>query len=391
MKSIQTLMFAVLLISAQLFAVGHFKGKQKGVVLLVEWKNVPANASPAEINDVFFSDGPSSARQFFKENSAGSFDLSGTVLNWRKSNKTWDPAKGCSLSPILSEAWSLFGSDLKISDYDEDRNGKIDNLYIVHSGRISQERVGPECIFTDHSKADHTIIFQAKGSGPVGDELAIGFYIHEAGHKYFGFPDLYADHFHGKYGIGMWGMMGLGAWGTYNQMPLAHMFRYSSHFEPLSKIKIGWVKPRVINSSQKKIVLKPVEGTGDIVSIPAGSGTNYYLEYRSKSGFSTNHQGHGLLIWKNYALVQADGRDDINHGTNLGHRPVPPTTENFGDSSDPFPGSLNISSYKTSGFKVENITQYEDRVEFDVQFNRGEEGKAYTEPSVDTFDGIERL
>lgn len=366
-------------------------GKQKGVVLLVEWKNEPQKVTPAEINDVFFSDGPTSARQFFKENSAGAFDLSGVVLDWRKSNKNWDPTKGCSLSPILSEAMSLFGADLKISDYDADGNGKIDNLYIVHSGRISQERVGPECIFTQHSKADHTIIFQSNGSGPVGNELAIGFYIHEAGHKYFGFPDLYADHFHGKYGIGMWGMMGLGAWGTYNQMPLSTMFRYSSHFEPLSKIKIGWVKPRIIQTSQKKISLKPVEGTGDIVVIPAGNGTNYYLEYRSKSGFSTNHQGHGLLVWKNYTIIQADGRDDINHGTNLGHRPVPPTTENFGDASDPFPGSLNVASYSTSGFKIEGITQYDDHVEFDVQFNKGAERKAYTEPAVPTFDGIERL
>ena len=128
MKSIQLSLFALIFLSTQVFAVGHFKGKQKGVVLLVEWKNAPANASPAEINDVFFSDGPTSARQFFKENSAGSFDLSGTVLDWRKSNRVWAPSKGCSLSPILSEAWSLFGSDIKISDYDEDKNGKIDNL-----------------------------------------------------------------------------------------------------------------------------------------------------------------------------------------------------------------------------------------------------------------------
>lgn len=347
----------------------HWSGKQRALVLLVEWRNQPARHSRDEVNGVFFGQNKMSLKEFFDENSAGTFELSGAVREWKHSDQDWDSNAGCNLDSIVSEAWKLYKDEINVADYDSDQDGRIDNLFIVHSGRIASDRVGPDCAFTESSYANHTVVFQSEGIGNIGNSIPIGFYLHEAGHGYFGFPDLYRDHYHGRYGIGMWGMMGLGAWGTNTRIEREDLFRVPAHFEPYSKVQIGWSKPRVIATSTH-VTLRPVENSADIVQVPNADGSSFYLEYRSERGFSKDLAGHGLLIWKDYELIQADGRDDLNHGRDVGHRPLPPINENFGDDSDPFPGSGQVTSYEDRSARVrfENITQFEDRIELDIRF-----------------------
>ncbi len=374
--------------------VRNWLGKQRALVLSVEWSGTPAVVSQRTLEETFFNRGQSSLRDFFLENSVGTFDLTGTVLPWRTSSKTWHPNQGCDIDPIVAEAWKLFSKDVKISDHDSDHNGKIDHLFIVHSGRIGSDRVGPDCVFTDSKMADETAVFQSQGVGSMGGSIPIGFYIHEAGHKLYGFPDLYADHYHGQYGIGMWGMMGLGCWGTNNFVSAVDLFRYPGHFEPKSKIQIGWVKSRLVTKSQTGLSLKPVEQTGDIIEIPMGNGDSYYLEYRSDQGFSHGQRGHGMLIWKDYDVMQADGRDDLNHGHNLGYRPLPPNDENFGDDSDVFPGALGITSYVDAefGISIQNIVQTDSEIRFDVQLKpHFTPSDASRRKQARVFDGVERL
>lgn len=353
-------------------ALPTWHGQQRGLVLFMDWSNTKTTVDAKLLEQTFFSKKNSdlSLNKFMLENSMGKFGLSGKILGKKVSNKVWNKKRGCSLKRIVKDAVSLFKGDYKISDYDSDNNGKIDNLFIVHSGRIGSDRVGPSCTFTNYKKADHTIVFQSNGIGSIGEAVPVGFYIHEGGHKYYRLPDLYNNHKHGEYGIGMWGMMGLGAWGVNNQTSNADLFRYPAHFEPLSKIKIGWTKPIVIKHSSK-LIIKPVETSGEIYALPVRRGVNYYLEYRSATSFSKKHHGHGLLIWKNFALIEADGRSDINNGNDLNRRPLPPIDENFGDDSDVFPGSLGISVYedKKAKMTIQNIVKFDDRIELDVIYH----------------------
>lgn len=384
------------LAATQAFAIGHWQGRQKALVVLLEWSNAPVTVTREAIEETLFgAEGDTtSLRQFFLENSGNRFDLSGDVLDWRRSSTSWRASNGCNLRSIVNAAWSQFGRDVDVASYDSDGNGKIDNFFVVHSGRIGSDRVGPDCTFTSFARADHAVVFQSRGLGSIGEAIPIGFYLHEAGHGYFNFPDLYGDHYHGRYGIAMWGMMGLGAWGTYNQVPVEDMFRIPSHFEPYSKVRIGWVRPREVRTTTRGVVLRPVETTSDIVAVPLGNGVNFYLEYRSRNGFSSEHRGHGLLIWKNYQLVQADGRDDLNAGNDLGRRPLPPIDENFGDDTDPFPGASGVTSYADprEGVSFENIRREGDRVELDVVVTRKIPLPAFHVDHLrDVWDGVERL
>jgi M6 family metalloprotease-like protein len=366
-------------------ALTAWRGDQRALVLLVQWSNVASTVTAADVDATFFDETTQSMRAFFQENAQGAFDLTGDVMDWRRSTRAFNATAGCDLDPIVAEAWRLFGADVDVSSYDADGDGKIDNLFVVHSGRIGSDRVGPECTFTSSSRANYTAVFQSQGIGSIGTAIPFGFYIHEGGHGYYNFPDLYADHYHGRYGIGMWGMMGLGCWGVRNDIEQSELFRYPGHFEPLSKIRIGWTSPRVVNRTTRQVTIEPVEATNDIVAVPVSSGTNYYLEYRSDRGFSAGHHGHGLLLWKNYTLVQADGRDDLNHGNSLGRRPLPPIAENFGDATDPFPGANGVTSYedRSAGIRFENITQTDDAITLDIVITT--EGLPYTEPVIAEF------
>jgi hypothetical protein len=139
------------------------------------------------------------------------------------------------------------------------------------------------------------------------------------------------------------------------------------------------------------VTLHPVEVSAEVVAIPVGS-QSYYLEYRSKEGFSTDHLGHGLLVWKDFQIVQADGRDDLNNGNDLGTRPLPPIGENFGDASDPFPGKENVSVFEDTkaGVRLKNIKHFSDRIEVEIELLSNYIETSYL-PPLDRFDGHERL
>ena len=232
-----SLFLSLLLFSHTSFS-STWVGKQKALVLLLEWPNVNQTKTKEEVEQTFFGENNLSLRQYFKENSNGKFDFSGKVMDWRQAKVRFNESRGCSLDYIVDQAKSVFMQDVDISKYDEDGNGKVDNLFVVHSGRIPHDRVGPSCTFTRDRSADHMVVFQIGGIGTKGKDIGIGFYLHEGGHEYFNLPDLYGNHYRGKYGIGMWGMMGLGAWGVSNDISEDDLFRYPAHFEPKSNTNI---------------------------------------------------------------------------------------------------------------------------------------------------------
>ena len=368
-------------------------GHRRALVILLEWPNRPHKVSQADVEKTFFGMGENdhSLRQYLLENSGGKFDLTGTVLPWTKAKhgygRLWcmfqekfadmfDRTSGCSPKTIMREAWAVAKDQINISDYDSDGDGKIDHLFVVHSGRSWKPRGTPDDVFDYHFKySQESAVFQSQGNGRIGNMIPIGFFLHESGHNHFGLGDYYGDgpgYEHGHYGLGMWGIMGLGAWGTSSTMPSSELFRYPAPFEAASKIRIGWARAQVFTQSMRHVRLQPVESSAEVAVVPLGQyqSESYFLEYRANRGFSRNKLGSGLLIWHGLDLMQADGRDDLNHGHNLKRRPLPPNKENFGDSSDPYPGSLNVISYRDpkSGLVIENITQTENYVDFDITF-----------------------
>jgi len=334
-------------------------GEQRALVVLASWSDTEPSVTRDEVEAAFF--GEDGLTAWFAENSAGAFTWSGEVLDWRELDEPWDDREPCEDQPLAELLWDAAAGDVARRDHDADGNRRIDHLFLLHDARSRHHRISWRCMFAELKVADHTMVMEAQGLGPLGASPPIGLYVHEAGHAHFGFEDLYGARYRGRYGIGMWGLMGLGQWGPHHHIEREQLWRHPTHLEPFHKVRVGWVEPQLVEDTTRGVRLRPVESSGDVVQIARPGGVTYTLEVRSPVGFSAGLPGHGLLVWREgpdgVDLIQADGRDDLNHGTDLGANPLPPIDENFGDAADPFPGAEGVTSYvsEADGVRLEGI------------------------------------
>jgi len=350
-------------------------GDQRALVLLLAWDDAPPNVPAADVREAFFGETESLAA-YFQEASGGRFTLSGTVLDWRTVSARWADQNPKDPGAAGRLALCAFASAIDVEAHDAQGNGRIDHLFVVHSGTLPVDRIGPRALFVP-GRADRSVLLPARGVGTVGEHLPIGWYVHEAGHRYFGLRDRYGDHRHGQYGIGVWGLMGLGQWGPNGRIPRADVNRFPVHPRARAKMRMGWADARFLEADAEDVLLQPVETTSEVVRVSGGaSGHDLVLEVRSPRGFHADLPGHGLLVWREphvlggeVVLLQADGRDDLAHGTDLGERPVPPTEENFGDGSDPWPGALGVAELvdPVTGIALRRIRREGEAIRFDVE------------------------
>ncbi|MDZ5474053.1 M6 family metalloprotease domain-containing protein [Bacillus sp. 31A1R] len=135
----------------------------------------------------------------------------------------------------------------------------------------------------------------------------VGVYAHEFGHA-LGLPDFY-DTVYSSEGVGNYSMMAGGSWLRYPDNG-AYSGNSPAHFDPFSKIFLGWVDPIEVTPGQgiTEITLPPInkaDANNGIVKmeVPGSNGTEYFLfENVQQDGFNQgfNRQGsdaHGLLAW----------------------------------------------------------------------------------------------
>ncbi len=349
-------------------------GAQRTLVVPAAWPDAPPTVDLAGIEAAFF-DADDSLAAWIAENSAGAASIDGDVLPWVTLGGAWADLSDCQPDAVLAATWAAIEDEVDPTDYDADGDGLIDHLVVLHAGRTADDRISHRCMFGDLDVADRAIALQSQGLGSVGEEVPVGLYAHEAGHSYFGLRDQYGSHYHGDYGVGVWGAMGLGQWGPNNQVPRAALWRRASHLAAPHKVRIGWATARRLDADVDDLRIDPIESGGDVVQIPDADG-DLWLEVRSPRGFSADGPGHGLLVWRTLPdryleLIQADGRDDLRHGTDLGARPLPPIDENFGDDSDPFPGSLGITELNV-GARLSNIRHDGDSILLSIRPRSGD-------------------
>jgi immune inhibitor A len=142
-----------------------------------------------------------------------------------------------------------------------------------------------------------------------------------------------------------------------------------AHPDAWCKVKLGLVKPVVIESNQKDVVIPPIELTRERavfkLQTPEMAEEEYFLlENRQPENFDKALPGHGLLIYhiderqrnnndQTHYLVgleQADGRGDLEQNVNLG------------DAGDPWPGSAGRTSF--DNWSTPNSKAYDGRATY---------------------------
>ncbi|WHY35032.1 M6 family metalloprotease domain-containing protein [Cytobacillus firmus] len=133
-----------------------------------------------------------------------------------------------------------------------------------------------------------------------------GVYAHEFGHA-LGLPDFY-DTVYSSEGVGNYSMMAGGSWLRYPNKP-EYGGNSPAHFDPFSKIFLGWVNPVEVKPGDTKTITLPPINKADAdngivkMEVPGSNGTEYFLfENVQQDGFNKGfiRQGEdakGLVAW----------------------------------------------------------------------------------------------
>ena len=365
-------------------------GEFKPLVLLVDFSDKISVTDPILFDALLFSQESNSVRDYYREISYGNLDITPIDLpsdiGWLRAPQTYayyvDFQHGLGYYPnnsqkLVEDLVGLVDSVVDLSLYDNDSDGFVDAVIVIHSGTGAEFSGDPNDMWSHKwslpfplSSDDGVIIrnftVQPEYWQSSGD-MTIGVFCHELGHI-FGLPDLYDIDGDSK-GIGEWSIMAYGSWGGYLGASPAHP-------DAWCRYKLGFADPVQINDNYTEIVVSAVEETGSIYKLWSygESGNEYYLvENRQKIGYDSYLPGSGILIWHVDEDIHYNTCQWYPGHTQYGHYKVAlkqadalwqlEKSINYGDVGDPFPGgSLNSNFNSTSSPNSKNYVGLETYV-----------------------------
>ncbi len=299
------------------------------LVILIQYFNYSKTYDTTDFDNLINQPGYDiygSAHDFYDECSYGQFDLQGDIDGWYQAENGYfsygyqDGDNWVAAATLAREAivWAANKSNIDFSKYDNDGDGEVDGLFVVHAGP------GAETGASDFPWS-HKWWLSAAGLAPIvangvtidaytmepelhsGTEMArIGVFVHEYGHA-LGLPDLY-----GENGIGSWGVMSGGSWGGGGKSPV--------QFCGWSKATLGWTNPINLMSDTTGVLL-PDASTSPIsyrLWKEGMLGTEYFLvEYKGKTNFDRFLPGCGVTIWHIDETISGNGNAGPHGQVNL--------------------------------------------------------------------------
>jgi len=380
------------------------KLKWKVCVLLVEFPDLPHRIENSTevfanmFNQLKWEGGigsSGSVRDYFLEVSYNKFVIQADVYGWFVAEHSykyysWDkPDKWDRSRELAKDVITKADPYIDYSYYDNDNDGTVEALVIIHAGPGAAENGDLQYIWphnnwfnnpvaTDGVKIENYALVEEIQYNRLS---GIGMITHEFGHI-LGLPDLY-DTDGSSYGVGNWCVMGMSAWLNYGRTP--------SHLCAWAKEQLGWITPEII-SEDGDFIFKNVEKYKNIYKYPTAIIEEYFLiENRQKIGWDAFLPGDGLLIWhidnraldnsnenhKKVDLEEADGLSQLDNAVNRG------------DIGDPYPGTSNnrIFNYVSnpnsrtydganSGLNIENISDSSEIMRAHILIRMDKKGKA---------------
>lgn len=343
-------------------------GSPKALVLLVEYADISFTYGDYDyfyrmLNEEGFSDYGSlgSVRDYFEYNSKGKFtpdfDVYGPVV--LPNDRAYYGAnnfRGNDLNPHMMavHALEILDEEVDFSQYDNDGDGIIDNVFIFYAGQGEHDSSIDDAVwphsydlkyadpsneyYFDNVLLDHyacTCEHPTKKERPDG----IGTFIHEFSHV-MGLPDLYSTSYTSyTYTPGEFQVLDMGPYNNEGLTPP----NYSSY----ERCALGWM--RMLPMQEGFNELPELTQSNVAYAIPTERENEFYFfENRQQIGNDQFIPGHGMLVWhidydpmvwmqnavnntpshQYMDLIEADNRK-VN-GTRNG---------------DPFPGVKNITEF----------------------------------------------
>ncbi len=330
------------------------------LIILVDFDDMPHengfHSEPPDFDTLLFSENftqTGSMTDYYMENSYGQALLLGQVTDWYRMPELYsyyvNGQRGFGSYPrnaqrLTEDAIAAADPDVDFSQYDNNGDGRVDALFVIHAGPGYEDTGNLNYIhshawvISHQTEMDGVIIYgysmepEETGSGNL---VTIGVFCHEFGHV-LGVPDLY-DYDYDSDGTGMWSLMSGGSWGGGGAVPV--------QLDAWSKIQLGFIAPVILSDNLVNQQIDAVEYNPQVYQLfDQGSYDSQYflVENRQRRLFDVSLPGSGLLIYHvdetqpnnddqthyKVAVEQADGRFNLEHAQGS-------------DNGDPWPGSTN--------------------------------------------------
>ncbi len=213
-------------------------------------------------------------------------------------------AGGGGVAGMMAEAVPMADPDINYADYDNDGDGYVDLVFIIHSGS-DMSVTGDPCDTWSHAISlepaleplspvplgiptlDGVVVANANTVPeldlPEGG-MNLGVVSHEMSHN-LGEPDFY-DTSYKSQGTGDWDNMAGGA--HFGDPPGANPL----HFNPLVKLAQAWIEPKIIEKTTKNLQLRPWEVYPDLAIVPLKRGDDPATEEVETSAILEAHLLH---------------------------------------------------------------------------------------------------
>lgn len=282
-------------------------GSRKLLMILIEYPDLRATETRQELDDMMNKQnfhGTGSFKDYYKEVSYGKFDISTDVVGWFMASNNYsyygqnNPNYTAHVRELVAQAIdSAEAAGVDFTQYDNNNDGDLDGIAIVHSGPGAEAGSQKQYIWSHrYNLAGEARVYdgiyineymvqpEKRGNDLVG----IGVYCHEFGHI-LGLPDLY-DVNGGSEGIGEWGLMGSCGWLNNEHTPC--------HMDAWCKTQMDWLVAKEINTSGAYTLENMVDDTL-VYKLTTPLLSEYYLlENRQQKGFDAYLKGSGLAIWR---------------------------------------------------------------------------------------------
>jgi immune inhibitor A len=345
----------------------------KALLILVDFTDNDSQVNASFFDDLIFGTGVATLRDYYRAVSYNHLDIVTVNLNlpsslgWNREPQTYayyvDGQNGFGNYPrnaqkMVEDACDLVDTSVDFAQYDNDGDGYVDALFVVHAGP-GAEFTGSDSDIWSHSWTTSTpqlhdgVYVSNYSMEPeywlTPGDMTIGVYAHELGHTAFGLPDLYDTTYQSE-GLGNWSLMAGGSWngsgypgGNYPALPDAW-----SHFQ------MGYVNPVNVAGKLTGQTIKNIENNPEAYRLwtSGAAGDEYFLlENRRQIGYDSYLPGNGLLIYHIDESVSGNNNPWYPGHTSFGHYEVAleqadglwglEKNASSGDDGDPYPGSAN--------------------------------------------------
>ncbi|MBN1822427.1 MAG: M6 family metalloprotease domain-containing protein, partial [Prolixibacteraceae bacterium] len=337
-------------------------GNRKTLLLLIDYPDLTSTYSSNSFNTLM-NGASGSFHEYYIECSDNDLSVTVDVFGWYRASGPYldygdDEGDNAARELVTEAVDAAEAAGVDFSEYDNDGDGTVDNIMIVHSGPGAEEGRQTEYIWSHnwsltgiYSRTYDGVTILNYSIHPetrtyTGGMVGIGVFCHEFGHA-LGLPDLY-DTDYSSSGLGDWCLMSGGPWLNDEKTP--------AMMSAWCREKLGWINPTVIPypitaTYEKTYSLQPAATSTECYKIRTQNSNEYFLlENTYKTGYNAYLPGSGLAIYhintsrldhgdnddetrKLVDLEEADGLEELDSGSD------------DGDSGDVFPGSTHNTEF----------------------------------------------